>query len=57
MGNFLIRMPPNVYWRCRTNFLLAQSRFWEFLLAWGHRATVSVKPCTKYLTELQTVLQ
>ena len=27
-------------------FLLARSRFGEFLLAWGHRFTVSFEPCS-----------
>ena len=47
-GNILRRMSSNVYWPCRTSwghFLLARSRFWEFLLAWGHRFTISVEPC------------
>ena len=26
-------------------FLLARNCFWEFLLAWGHRFTLSVEPC------------
>ena len=46
-GNFLTRMSPNVYWACRTSwslFLLARNCFWEFLLAWGHRFTLSVEP-------------
>ena len=40
-------MSPNVYWACRTSwglFLLARSCFWESLLAWGHRFTLSVEP-------------
>ena len=46
-GNLLIRMSQNVYWPCRTSrglFLLAHSCFGEFLLTWGQRFTVSVKP-------------
>ena len=33
-------------------FLLARSSFGEFLLAWGHRFTLSVEPCLpKHLSE------
>ena len=54
-GNSLTRMSPNVYWPCRTCwglFLLVLSHFGNFLLAWGHRTTVSVKPwsLSVYLT-------
>ena len=48
VGNFLTRMSPNIYWACRTSwglFLLARSCFGEFLLAWGHRFTLSIEPC------------
>ena len=41
-------MSPYVYWPCRTSwglFLLARSFLGEFLLAWGHRFTLSVEPC------------
>ena len=47
-GNLLTRLSPNIYWLCRTIWgllLLALSHFGNFLLAWGHRATVSVEPC------------
>ena len=47
-GNLLTKMSPNVYWPCRSSwglFLLALSHFGNFLLAWGHRTTVSVEPC------------
>ena len=40
-------MSLNVYWACRTSwgcFLLARNCFWDFLLAWGHRFTLSVEP-------------
>ena len=33
-----------VYYQLRS-FLLALSHFGKFLLAWGHRTTVSVEPC------------
>ena len=41
-------MSPKDYWACGTSwglFLLARSCFWELLLAWGHRFTLSIEPC------------
>ena len=58
--NVLMRMPLNVYWPCRTSwslFLRARSRFWEFLLAWCPRTTVSIEPWTyQIISRLRVVL-
>ena len=46
-GNLLTGLSLNVYWPCRTSwglFLMALSHFGIFLLAWGHRTTVSIEP-------------